>query len=383
MAQKQKPAAASTVAPSWTPNTVMVPRSLQWTMIIALVVGIAFIWPYIGTILFAALVSFLFNPVYKFLLRKTRKNSIALFGTFVAAVASVLIPLTFIVTVTIAQTSSIISQLSSDAAFFSSTEVQEAADRSIDRVNKLIRAIPGGEKIQINQKEVETTAKELVVSGLNVLLDVIKNVGSAFLGFITIFILSLFLIVAMLTHQDKILATIRRISPYDETMSNHYLTRVGIMTKAMVKGQFIIAACQGLAASVSLWIAGVDYFWFFVMILTFMSFIPLGAGIITIPIGIVMILMGNIWQGVFIIVFHITVVSSIDNFLRPHLVPKEASLNTALMLLAVFSGMAFFGAAGVIVGPVIMILITTTITVYGEYNKRIGRVSLPASSEGA
>lgn len=381
MAQKKKLAAAKVAAESERQSKFSVPRSLQWTMIITIVIGIAFIWPYVGTILFAALVAFLFNPVYKYLLQKTHRNGIALLGTFAAAFASVLIPLAFIVTVTIAQTSAIISDISSGTQFLTSTEAQELADRSVERVNGLIRAIPGGEKVQINQTEIETSLKSMVLSGLNILLDVIKNVGSAFFGFISAFILALFLIVGMLTHQEKILATIRRISPYDEQMSDHYLNRVAIMTKAMVKGQFIIATIQGFASAASLWIVGIDYFWFFAMFLSFMSFIPLGAGIITIPIGIVMILLGNVWQGIFLILYHMIVVSSIDNFLRPHLVPKEAALNTALMLLAVFAGMAFFGAAGVIIGPVIMILITTTISVYGEYNKRMGRVSLDPATQ--
>jgi predicted PurR-regulated permease PerM len=58
------------------------------------------------------------------------------------------------------------------------------------------------------------------------------------------------------------------------------------------------------------------------------------------------------------------VVTNIDNFLRPILVPRDARLNSALMLLSVFAGIAMFGPWGIVIGPVLMILIVTTIDVY-------------------
>jgi predicted PurR-regulated permease PerM len=36
------------------------------------------------------------------------------------------------------------------------------------------------------------------------------------------------------------------------------------------------------------------------------------------------------------------------------------------MILAVFSGIALFGFLGIVIGPVIMILITTTVQIYKE-----------------
>ena len=63
-------------------------------------------------------------------------------------------------------------------------------------------------------------------------------------------------------------------------------------------------------------------------------------------------------------VFHLIVVTSIDNVLRPFLVPKSAHLSPALMLLSVFAGLGMFGFWGIVLGPVLMIIIVTTISVY-------------------
>ena len=98
--------------------------------------------------------------------------------------------------------------------------------------------------------------------------------------------------------------------------------------------------------------------------LTALSIIPLGGGIVTMPFGIGMALFGNVIGGLFVFFFHLIVVTNIDNFLRPVLVPRDARLNSALMLLAVFAGIAMFGFWGIVIGPVLMIIIVTTIDVY-------------------
>jgi predicted PurR-regulated permease PerM len=77
-----------------------------------------------------------------------------------------------------------------------------------------------------------------------------------------------------------------------------------------------------------------------------------------------MILFGNVFGGIFVIAWHLIVVTNIDNVLRPILIPRQARLDSALMLLAVFAGITMFGFLGIVIGPVLMIVIVTTISVY-------------------
>ncbi|MDT5176021.1 MAG: hypothetical protein QOJ95_219, partial [Mycobacterium sp.] len=126
-----------------------------------------------------------------------------------------------------------------------------------------------------------------------------------------------------------------------------------------------IALAQGLAGAVSIYIAGFhEGFFIFAILLTALSVIPLGGGIVTIPFGIGMMLFGNVFGGLFVIGWHLLVVTNIDNVLRPILIPRAARLDSALMLLAVFAGITMFGFLGIIIGPVLMVVIVTTISVY-------------------
>ena len=146
---------------------------------------------------------------------------------------------------------------------------------------------------------------------------------------------------------------------------------MGDMTSAMVKGQFAIAVMQGTSATLSLWIVGMDYLAFWFVLLTFLSIIPLGAGIVVIPLGIVLILTGNIWQGILLLAWHFIITTNIDNIMRPKFVPKSARLDPALTILSVFAGISIFGFLGIVLGPVIMIVLLTTLDIYLIYTKSL------------
>ena len=182
---------------------------------------------------------------------------------------------------------------------------------------------------------------------------------------VTAAIIFLYVFVAMLVHRQQLRTLIDQLKPLGEEVTELYLQKMGSMVRGTVNGQFVIALCQGVAGAASIYVAGFHHgFFIFAILLTALSIIPLGGGIVTIPFGIGMIFYGNIAGGAFVVLWHLLVVTNIDNFLRPILVPRDARLNPALMLLSVFAGIAMFGPWGIVIGPVLIILIVTTIDVY-------------------
>ena len=199
---------------------------------------------------------------------------------------------------------------------------------------------------------------------LKTFLSALIPAGSAF-GVITASIIFLYVFLALLVNREKVLTLIRQLNPLGEEITDLYLTKIGAMVRGTVEGQFIIAVCQGVAGAASIYIGGFHQGFFILCIfLTALSVIPLGSGVVTIPFGIGMMFFGHSIGGAFVVLFHLIGITNLDNFLRPILVPREARLNPALMLLSVFSGLAAFGFWGIIIGPVLMIIIVTTINVY-------------------
>lgn len=334
-------------------------KALAITTAIAVLFGAYFLWNYFLLIVLASIVAFTFNPIYQRLLKRLGNNkTIASSLTLILTILAIVIPMIIIFAITVKEVASAVDHLKGVDLAKTETAVIAALNDLLNKLNIPYQLSP--EVIK------ETLTKGLQTFGTTILKSLASTVGN-FFGFFTTAIIYIFVFLSVLLNQEKIISLVKRLNPLGKEVGELYLNRTGAMTKAMVKGQFIIAILQGLIDAALLAVAGLpDLFFFFFVFLTALSVIPLGGGIVAIPIGIGMILTGNIWGGLLVIFGHILIVTNIDNVLRPRLVPQQARLDSALTLLAVFSGIKFFGFLGIVIGPVIMILIVSTIQVYLE-----------------
>ncbi|MGV0718839.1 AI-2E family transporter [Mycolicibacterium sp. XJ662] len=335
-------------------------RALAVVTVIALLVGVYFLRGFFVLIVVAAVFAYLFTPLYE---RLQRRLSVGMSATLtlIAALLIVAIPLAGIVFLAIVQISHMVNAVS---GWVAQTDMSTLGDRTLQLINETADRIPF---LDINVTP-DSLRQAIVTVAQRVgewLLQVLQGAAGSVVAAIAAAIIFLYVFISLLVNREKIRILIARLNPLGEEITDLYLAKTGAMVRGTVKGQFVIALCQGVSGAGSIYIAGFhDGFFIFAILLTALSVIPLGGGIVTIPFGIGMMFFGNIIGGAFVVIFHLVVVTNIDNFLRPILVPKEARLDPALMLLAVFSGIALWGFWGIVIGPVLMIIIVTTISVY-------------------
>ena len=335
-------------------------RALAVVTGLALLFGAYFLRRYFMLIVIAAVVAYLFTPLYN-RLRAKINGGLATTLTVLAALATVVIPIIAVVSLATVQVSHMLIGVSDWAK---TADLNALGDKAITTVNQLLSKLPFQaptitlESLRSNLGKVAQTIGEW-------LLHTLSGAAGGAIGLITSAIIFLYVLISLLVNQTEVITLIRRMNPLGEEANDLYLAKMGAMVKGTVKGQFIIALIQGTLGAVSIYIAGFhDAFFVFAILLIALSVIPLGSGIVTIPFGIGMMLFGNVAGGLFVVLFHLIGITNVDNFLRPILVPREARLDPALMLLSVFSGIAMFGFFGIILGPVLMIMIVTTIAVY-------------------
>lgn len=339
-------------------------HALSIAVILAILLGFLFLRNYLFVILLAGVVAFTFYPVYQAITRWTRRPVLASWLTVLVSIITLVIPITIISYATIHELQGVTSGA---IDYVRSHDPGELATESLRQVNSFLGGLSGG-SVAVSFDQIRDLAGQAASYVGSNAAGWLTGIFGSVSSFITMSIIYLYVFTALLTNKQKLVAYFRALNPLGDRTADLYLSRASAMTKAMVRGQFVIAILQGLVSALLLYIAGIQYFWVAAIVLSFLSLIPLGAGIITMPIGIVLIFMGNIWQGIMLLVGHFLLVSNIDNVLRPLLVPKTARLNPALVLLSVFAGVGLFGILGIVLGPVIMILIVTTIEVYAETN---------------
>ncbi len=335
-------------------------RALAVATVIAILFAAYFLRTYFILIVVAAVVAYLFSPLYNRLNKRMGTGASATV-TLLAVFASVIIPLGLIVLLAVVQ---ITEMVKSVAGWVERTDLSTLGDKTLKFVNELLGRVPFAD-VTVTPEMIRKAMTTVAQNVGQWLLHVLQGAAGGVVGGITAAILFLYVFISLITNKDTVQRLIRQLNPLGEEVTDLYLAKMGAMVGGTVKGQFIIAICQGVAGAVSIYIAGFhEGFFIFAILLSALSVIPLGSGIVTIPFGIGMMLFGNVFGGIFVVLFHLIVVTNIDNFLRPILVPREARLDSALMLLSVFAGIGMFGAFGIVIGPVLMIVIVTTISVY-------------------
>ncbi|MEE6137348.1 AI-2E family transporter [Mycobacterium sp. 050128] len=335
-------------------------RALAVLTLVALLFGAYFLRDFFVLIVVAAVGAYLFTPLFNWFNKRLGTGLSATF-TLLSALAMVIVPVGLFIVLAVVQISRMIDSIS---GWVKTTDLSGLGDKVLHIVNDLAARVPFLH-ITINA---EMLRKAMVTGAQNVgqwLLHTLQGAAGSAFGAITYGIIFLYLFLALLVHRERLRTLIGQLNPLGEEVTDLYLKKTGAMVRGTVFGQFVIALCQGVAGAGSIYLAGFHHgFFIFAILLTALSIIPLGGGIVTIPFGIGMIFYGNIFGGAFVILWHLLVVTNIDNFLRPILVPRDARLNSALMLLSVFAGIAMFGPWGIVIGPVLMILIVTTLDVY-------------------
>lgn len=339
----------------------------NWLIValVALVLGIWFVGPFLGVIALAALLAFLFYGVYERFAKKT-KPGVAATLTFLVSLVVVVVPVILIGIFTALQLAQLAASLTSSFnGDFSSLPV--IAQDVINQLNKIVAPIAGTEAAISGQGIMEflrNTLPGLLRTVAGFLTGLIGNIPMA----IILTIMYIFLFFEFLVFGKKIHRSMVALSPFQPEVTRLYLARVGLMTNAMAKGQLMIALILGAleAAVIATCFNAWEFFVLMTVAFAFFNLIPLGAGIIAYPIVIFGMLLGSFWPGVAALIL-ISIVSNLESFLRPKFIPKSITLTNGLTMLAAFGGIALFGLLGVVYGPIIMIIIVTSIQMYLDY----------------
>jgi predicted PurR-regulated permease PerM len=95
------------------------------------------------------------------------------------------------------------------------------------------------------------------------------------------------------------------------------------------------------------------------------SIIPtIGTSMVTIPGVLFLLFTGHPLPALGLLIWAITAVGLIDNFLAPIIIKSGVNIHPFLILMSVLGGIAVFGPLGFIIGPVLLSLLFTLFDLY-------------------
>lgn len=150
-----------------------------------------------------------------------------------------------------------------------------------------------------------------------------------------------------------------------------HLLRVSKNTMiGVVYGMMGTAVAQGTLSAIGFMIAGVPAPVFLGFVTFILSFLPLGAPLIWVPASIWLFTQGYTGMGIFMVLWGLLLVSSIDNVIRPYFISLGSNLPLLVTLLGVFGGIIAFGFIGIFIGPTLLAVAYTLIIEWSHTDRQ-------------
>jgi predicted PurR-regulated permease PerM len=155
----------------------------------------------------------------------------------------------------------------------------------------------------------------------------------------------------------------------------------------IISNSIVIPLLGGIQAGFSMlgyWIFGVDEIFIYGIMTGVASVIPvLGTMIIWLPLSIVELADGAIWQGVGLFFYGGIIITNVDNLFRFILQKKIANVHPLITILGVILGVKLFGFVGLIFGPILISMFMLLLQIYrqefvGGSEKRMFEESQPS-----
>ncbi|HLT25731.1 MAG TPA: AI-2E family transporter [Zeimonas sp.] len=133
-----------------------------------------------------------------------------------------------------------------------------------------------------------------------------------------------------------------------------YLAAVGSMTTAVVWGLLLTAIAQGIVAGLGYWWFGLGAPVLLGAVTAAIALIPFGTPFVWGAIGAWLIVEGDMFNGIGLLLYGTFVVSWVDNLVRPLVISNATRIPFLLVMFGVLGGLAAFGLVGLFIGPVIL-----------------------------
>ncbi|MEK7548255.1 MAG: AI-2E family transporter [Patescibacteria group bacterium] len=326
------------------------------------------LWPFLAVIFVSAVLAITFYPLYKRVLNIfSGWRRLASLVTCIIVILVTVAPLTFFII------------MMTNEAVSTYEIVQEKVDSGV--FDKYLQWDSGGffydlkseidlivdlDNMDLKKKVVEfaQSFSTLLVSQTGSLL---KSVSDLLLNLV----IMLFALFYFFKDGEKIVKRVGALSPLPSMYESELFAKIGAMVKAIVVGVFFTAIIQGAVGGIGFAIAGIPNPVFWAVAMAFFSLVPIfGTAVIWIPASIIMAILGSYFGAIFIFLWGLLVVSSVDNFVRPYLIGGKAHTYPLLIFFVILGGLWTMGFKGIIVGPLVLMALMSFLHIYEiEYTK--------------
>ncbi|MFA6550703.1 MAG: AI-2E family transporter [Candidatus Gracilibacteria bacterium] len=354
-------------------------KNIPGIFLIVCLVGITYflyemIAPFLPVVIVAAVLTAAFYPLYKIFVKLFRgRKTIASIVMCLLMIVVIIVPLTVFIMY--------LANEALNAYTLLDQKMQAGTIDSYFSMNKgsflyniKMRLAP---IININpvymKAEITDVAKNISTFLVDKSAELLKNATTMIIGFLfTLFTMYFFFKDGYVLIQKAV-----HLLPLPDRYEKVLLTKLSQTTRSIFQGIFATAIAQGFMAGIGFWIAGVPNAALWGTLSGFFSMVPyIGTAVIWLPASIVLLTSGHVSSGVFLIIWGLFIVSTIDNIVRAFVIGGGIKTYPLLVFFVVFGGFITFGFPGILYGPLVLTVFLSLLDIYKmEYAKVLDGMS--------
>jgi predicted PurR-regulated permease PerM len=187
---------------------------------------------------------------------------------------------------------------------------------------------------------------------------------------LSILILSLYF---FLCDGPGMVQALMNLSPLDDRYEMELLAEFDRTARAIVLATILSAIVQGLTAGVGYYFAGMPSLVMLTALTTVFALIPFfGTGLVWVPVSLYLAIYEERFLAAGLLAaWGFLVVGTVDNLIKVLILHGQSQLHPLLALLSVLGGLQALGPIGIVVGPLVVTLLQTTLTIISHELKEI------------
>jgi predicted PurR-regulated permease PerM len=327
---------------TWLPRERVLVIVLAIVTLVVCATAFRLVEPFIPAITWAVVLAVMAHPMHDALLQRLRRPWLAAALSVIAVAFVVALPAVFVA-----------RQIAGEA-LHSAESVRNVLDgdhwkASLDRYPSLAPLREWVEE-QVDLRAEFQRGSEAVSKGVREFLA--RSIQFIVGAFVTLFVLFY-----ALRDERRVLGTLRKFVPLAPAETDQVLRKVGQTIHALVYGTLSVAVVQGILGGLMFWWLGLPAPLLWGTVMALVAVLPVfGAAIVWLPVALYLAAQGDWHKALALAAWGAVVVSTIDNLLYPILVKNEIRLHTVPVFISVLGGLVAFGATGVILGPVLLVV---------------------------
>ncbi len=320
--------------------------------------------PFVPALLGAVMLVLIFYPVHKRIKHHVSRDAMAAAITSMVVVVTIVVPVFVFLWLLISEATDVAPAVS-DWFEKHSAMNETLAMQLPEPVQRLwLRIAP---HVQIWQADL----KGVAVEALKEIGNSLTSFGVATLKKAVVVLLDLIVMVMAVyfffRDGHRIVRWIADLVPMEEEYKWRIIGRLDRTMSAIIRGAFVTASAQGALTGLGLAVAGVPFPVFLGFAGALLAVVPfVGASLVWGPAAIYLLIEGQTWACIGMVLWGLFVVGLVDNFLRPYIVGGQAGLPILLLFLGILGGIRVYGLVGALISPLLIALVLAFVDIYRE-----------------